>query len=224
MKLSIFLVFVTFLFSCAQNVPQNAEFSPTPIPQPTINEGLAKFIQEQKERLPKEIKTESKQFGIAELEKENLPNDDMEIRLWRFSAFSDRDLVFVLKRINNAWSANLVERSIAEKDIPKKNPPVKFLKRNLGAPQSGWESLWQKLIENEILTLPHGLDVGVEPPTDSWVFAVETKFENKYRVYDYFCPEAFENVREARQMTKIINTISEEFGLNDFDSDNFMKP
>jgi hypothetical protein len=224
MKLTTFLVFVTFLISCSQNVQQDAEFSPIPIPQPTLTEREAKYIQEQKERLPKEIKIESKQFGMAGLEKENLPNDNLEIRLWRFSAFSDRDLVFILRQINNVWSANLAERRIAKKDIPKKNPPVKFFRKKLGQPKSGWESLWQKLIESEILTLPHGLEVDVIPFDDCWIFTVETKFENKYRVYDYFGPEVFEDIREARQMTKIIDTISEEFSLNDFHSDNFMKP
>ncbi|CAN5323010.1 hypothetical protein BH10ACI1_BH10ACI1_00480 [soil metagenome] len=161
-----------------------------------------------------------KKTGLLTLENRDLPNEDLEIRVWRFSAFGDKDLIFVLERIKGNWSANLLERTIAKKDISKNNPSVKSSRRNLGQPKAGWETFWQRLVDVEILTLPDGDEVGNEVCIDCWNFVVETKVAGNYRVYDYHVPE-FSQSREAQQMVKIINIISDEFNLDVFDHKNF---
>lgn len=223
MKLTIIICLI--LGACGQNTFQNEKTSSTPFPQTTLDDLAkaedAKRIERNKRELKEGISTDSKKIGLLALESRTLPNEDLEIRMWRFSAYGDKNLIFILERNKGNWSANLLERKIAKKDIFKKNSFVKSSKRNLGLPKSGWELFWQRLTEAEILTLPDGDEVGNEVCPDCWVYIIETKVEGNYRIYDYHAPELSKENRETRQMVKIINTVSEEFNLDVFDSKNF---
>lgn len=231
LKSAILLVLIFFLASCYE-MPQDIEVSTKPIPTPTLTEferiKREKYVEQVKKDVEESIKEESTFYGLSKLSEKNFANEDLEIRLWRFSAFGDRDLVFVLTRIKEIWSAKIVQRMIDQKiilsNISNKIRYAKFFERKLENPKSGWDSLLQKLIKEDILTLPDGSEVNVEPMPDGWSFTVETKVENKYRAYSYNGPEVFEEIIEAQQMVKIISIISEEFNLDDFDSNNFMLP
>ncbi len=211
--------------ACAQNISQNEQTSTTPFPQPALSDFAkaeeAKRIERNKRELKEGIRDDSKKIGLSALESRTLSNEDLEIRMWRFSAYGDKNLIFILEKIKGNWSANLLERTIVKKDLSKKNPLVKSSQKKLGQPKSGWEIFWQRLIEAEILTLPDGDEVGNEVCEDCWAFVVETKVEESYRIYDYHAPESSKENRESQQMVKIINTISEEFNLDVFDSKNF---
>ncbi|MEO6588657.1 MAG: hypothetical protein ABIP06_04960 [Pyrinomonadaceae bacterium] len=163
--------------------------------------------------------TRSKEFGLPDLQSLYLRNDDIEIRVIKLASFNERNINFQLEKIGGRWSANLIEKIIA-----KKNPPGKLFHRKLNEPKSGWETLYQKLISEKILTLPNGNEVGNEVCPDCEIFIVETKVKENYRIYDYHAPEYFKDIREAQQLVKIINLISEEFDLNVFDVDNFQAP
>lgn len=231
LKLSILLIPIFFLVSCYE-MPQDIEVSTKPLPTPTLTDSEKAKKTQQIEKVKADVKEfiaeESPFYGLSKLGEKNLSDKDLEIRLWRFSAFGDRHLVFVLTRTNEVWSAKIVQRTIDQKiivsNISNKVKFAKFSQRKLGTPKSGWDSLWQKLIDDKILTLPDGGEVGNEPFPDGWAFVVETKVEDQYRSYNYIGPEEFPDIREAQQMVKIIRIISEEFDLDDFDSNNFMLP
>ncbi len=221
------LCFLIFLISCSQNVSENSNISPTPVFKPTITDleraNRTESLGKDKQELEKFIKDEARHFGFPVLANKNLDKGDLEVRVWRFAAFGDKNLIFILKRTNENWSANLLQKTIAKKDIAKNNPPEKYSTKQFKEPKSGWKNLWQKLTDAEILTLPTGSEVGNEPSPDSWAFIVETKVEGNYRVYEYQSPEHNET-NEAQQMTKIISIISEEFNLDDFNENNFQQP
>lgn len=224
MKLAIILCLVLIFGACAQNISQNNQNSSTPFPKPTLSDLAkdeeAKRIERNKRELKEAMKKNSKQFGLSILEDQNLSNQDLQIRVWKFSAFGERHLVVILEKIKEKWSATQVEWIIVKKDIYKTNPPINLSRRNLGKPKVDWETLWQRLIEAEILTLPDGNEVGSEVCDDCWACVIETKVEGNYRVYDYFAPEEFSEIRESRQIVKIINLISDEFNV-DLDSKTF---
>jgi hypothetical protein len=232
--LYLFLLIATlFLVGCGESLPQNVEVSAAPIPTPTLTEfekaKKAKEIEKSKEETKKSIAEESIFYGLSKLSEKILSGNDLEIRLWRFSAFGDRDLVFILTKTNQIWSARLIQRTIAQKivysNISNKRRFAKYSQGKLENPKSGWDSFWQKLTDTEILILPDGSEVGIEPFPDAGAFAIETKVDNKYRTYRYIDPDVFEEIREARQVVKIIYLISEEFNLLDeFESNNFMLP
>ena len=166
----------------------------------------------------------SKEFDLSDLQSLDLQKDDLEIRVIKFASFNERNINFQLTKIDGKWFANLIEKIIDKKDLAIKNPPEKVLQRKLNEPKSGWENLYQKLVSEEILTLPNGAEVGNEPCPDCEVFIVESKVKDNYRVYNYHSPEDFKDVREAQQLVKIINIISEEFGLNVFNTESFQSP
>lgn len=171
-----------------------------------------------------EIKELSKEYGVINLQNDRLQVNKTEIRIWRLATFNEKNIIFQLSENNGKWSANLIEKTISEKQRARKNHPGKLTLRKLEEPKSGWDNLYQKLVDEEILSLPDGDAVGNEVCPDCWVFIVETKVDGKYRIYDYHAPESDKENRESQQVVKIINLVSEEFGLNVFDRKNFLYP
>ncbi len=180
--------------------------------------------QYENEQTRKEIKSESKTFKIPVLELEKLDRDDLEIRVWRFAAFDEKNIVLVIKRQKGTWNAHIVIQTILEKHAGEPNPPHKLSRNKMHPPKSGWKELWKSLRNEDILTLPDGDFVGNEVCNDCWVFVFETRYDNEYRVFDYHAPETHLSLREARQVNKIIETLSSEFNTNIFDRKSFVSP
>jgi len=228
MKIALVLVLISLLFSCAHYVSNNTEDSPTPIPQPTLSDFIktkkAEWIKKSNREIRESIKKDSKSFGLSALADNNPAKEDLEIRIWRFAAFSERNVVLALRRINGSWSANLIEKTIAEKDLSKKNPPIKFSRKSLGKPKSGWEKLWKEITDAEILTLFSDNEAEYIPCLDCWLFVIETNTNEHYRIYGYNAPEVNNDSHESQQIMKIINIISDEFNLNVFNQENFLQP
>ena len=228
MKSLVILFLALFLFACIETDSQNKNISNSPKTEPTPTDSQKEHYRKYKEKhnlqLRDEIKKISKDFRVLTLENQNLSKNDLEVRIWRFSAFGDKDLIFILKRTNENWSADLVGRKIAEKDIEKDNPPRKFFKSNLGKPKSDWESFWTELVDAEILVLSEVDEIGNEPCPDCWLYILETKINGNYSFVTYHAPEVNKNTYSSKQMIKIINLISDEFSLDAFNADNFQKP
>jgi hypothetical protein len=89
-------------------------------------------------------------------------------------------------------------------------------KVELKNPKSGWEALWQKLVEAGILTLPDSSELEYKNDvTDGKSYVVETNVENVYRTYEYGNPN-YEELKEAKQIIKIGQIIADEFDLDSF--------
>lgn len=227
MKISIMIVLISLLFSCAHYISNTTKVSPIPTPQPVLSDfekRRAEWTKKSNQEIRESIKKDSKSFRLSVLADDNLAKEDLEVRIWRFAAFGERNIVLALKSIDGNWSANLVERTIAEKDLSKKNPPTKFSRKRLEKPNSDWEKLWKEITDAEILTLFSNNEAEYIPCLDCWLFVVETKTNENYRIYGYHAPEVNNDSHESRQIVKIINVISYEFNLNVFNHENFLQP
>jgi hypothetical protein len=87
-------------------------------------------------------------------------------------------------------------------------------KIKLNEPKSGWENVWEKLVSEEILTLPDGFENGgAVPCPDCGSYSIETNVGGNYRFCLYTMPSFQSDLREKKQVAKITNIIAEEFNL-----------
>ncbi len=223
-----------FVSSCFHNDLQKSENLSTPVAQisPTLENkierydsqsiisekvrnsfGLPNFNPHKEERKQylKEFADLSKVSQIPILEKLKISKTDLEIRLWRVSSWWQMD-IFILRRTNERWSASIQRQNFRDGTFRLKN----ISKRRLSEPNSGWEIVLQKLTEQEIFTLPDGFENGgSEPCPDCGGYTIETNRGGEYRFYVYTEPSLESNLRESRQVAKIVNLISDEFNLQD---------
>jgi hypothetical protein len=152
------------------------------------------------------IETYIKQINLPSLRTIVLPNkDDLEVRFWADLRPNKLD-AFVLRRINNQWSAVHVKG-------PYKHQGISPTKKNLAKPKSGWDGAWDKLVGAGILTLPDASEVKCNVVMiDGMVFIIETNFKWHYRTYAYGNPQEAK-CNEAKQMISIIQIIHDEFAL-----------
>lgn len=149
-------------------------------------------------------------YGLTKLRDFSLYGNDFEIRVWFDGGGLDG---FILRHFNNKWSA------VAVKDIEcNRIKDYKLGMVNLSAPRSGWEKTWHKLEEMDILNLPDYSQLpGQEPSViDGIGYFVEINMDGKYRTYAYGNPQ-LQKRQEAEQMMTIGKTISDEFGLHNFE-------
>ena len=83
----------------------------------------------------------------------------------------------------------------------------------MDTPESGWENVWQNLINNELLTFPDSVSGEVVYATHVGSFITESKVDGIFKTYQY---SGNQEVREIRHTAKILNIIAEEFHLEDF--------
>ena len=123
-----------------------------------------------------------------------------------------RESVFVLNRLNSIWSARVI-RNLKIKIRKNKSDIERQLATNLREPKSGWENFWQKLIDEEILTLSTGENDRLG--RDTWRYIIETKVKNEHRFFHFWSPSEKDEIEESRQIAKIFNLIAEEFNIPD---------
>lgn len=242
MKFQVFLLSIFFINSCSLNISRDANnltrpvvkiSSPAnsliesnisvaklpanipPFPTPQANEF------NKKQFIENIIEGSSKNFGLSRLEKTKFSQDDLEIRVWQISDLympiyngdGVSESVFVLKRLNEKWSARILRNTVK---FVNEDKFEKTLKTNLSEPEVGWEEYWKKLTNADILILPDGEDVGATGGFHSPLFIVEAKVGENYRFYMYGESPNGETVREVEQTLVIMNLIADEFNAPDF--------
>ena len=151
-------------------------------------------------------------YELPKLRQTILSKDDLEIRVW-FSA-SEID-GFILKRSDNEWNAIAIKEIDCRNYGYPKDRSYQTGKFNLSSPKSGWESVWQNLIDAEILELSYSDYISM---IDEGSYKLETNTGGIYKIRFYGSKE---KSREADQMRKIGEIIAEEFGLNNFKDGSF---
>jgi hypothetical protein len=142
--------------------------------------------------------------GLPSLQTVGLPDGDLEIRLWQGFGLSPLD-GFVLKRSEGQWSA-IFMKGLGSKRSSNGNEIV------LQAPKSGWDGLWQQLLDKGILTLEDAEAIGCSGGAmDGISFVVEYNIDNTYRTYMYDNPEDAE-CAQAKKMIEIVEIFGDEFG------------
>ena len=145
-----------------------------------------------------------KQVNLPSLRKALLPENDLEVRFW-YDGRPDIINGFVIRRSGNRWSAIGV-RQTGERHFS----PVK--EESLGAPKSGWDATWKRLVDAGILTLPDGSKVHCPTEIYGGAFVVETNVKGTYRTYRYSSPQ-FAKCDEAQRILLIEEIFADEFEL-----------
>ncbi len=160
----------------------------------------------------------TEKYDLPKLRDFSLYRNDLEVRVW-VGMLEGRD-GFIFRRFNRQWSAIAIKQIDCNKfNYWKIHRKYSVGKINLPEPTSGWQNVWQKLLEAGILDLPdyselpeYNLDY-----IDGIFYFVEINKDGKYRTYAYSNPQV-QMLKEAKQMMKIGEIISEEFDLHNFES------
>ena len=141
----------------------------------------------------------------AELRKLSLREDEHEARVWWGFGLSPLEGVSLRYR-DGQWSASHVKAD-------NYYEPTKASREELKQPKSGWTTTWQRLVEAGITSLVDAseLDCG-GGGLDGLSVVIETNTGRTYRTYMYPNP-MLEKCSQAKQVTKIMDIISEEFEL-----------
>ncbi|HEY6805353.1 MAG TPA: hypothetical protein VI306_17380 [Pyrinomonadaceae bacterium] len=151
----------------------------------------------------KSLEGRLKVLGLPSLRTQNLPARDLEVRFW----FEGSEIIngIILRRTNEKWSAFYVRQQYDSKPLSMKREPI-------GDPKSGWPTMWSKLVNAEILTLPDGskpvCHAGV---LDGIGYIVETNVGQTYRTFRYGNPQ-YATCEEAKQILAIEEILVDEFG------------
>ncbi|HEX6042838.1 MAG TPA: hypothetical protein VFZ22_00010 [Pyrinomonadaceae bacterium] len=153
----------------------------------------------------KALEERTKKVNLASLSDIVLGAGDLEARFW-YDARPDIINGFVIRRSGTRWSA-LGIRQVNDRW------PSKVTIVDLGQPESGWESLWKRLIESQLLTLPDGDQTKCHSEIlDGAGFVVETSVAGEYRTYRYANPQSAV-CDEAKRVLSIESIIAAEFRL-----------
>lgn len=149
-------------------------------------------------------------YELPRLRETSLSGDDLEVRIWVSSYEIDG---FILSRVSNKWSAlALKEIDCNGYNYYPKNKVYETGKINLATPKSGWENLWQKLVETGIVDLPSSDYISM---IDEGSYKLETNMNGIYQIRFYGMED---KSLEAGQMKKNGEIIADEFGLHNFKS------
>jgi hypothetical protein len=138
-------------------------------------------------------------------------HNDFEFRLFIFPKWSDNTeglSIFVLTSKNGEWKARLFQNAWSQK---------KSQEISLGA--DGIDSLWKRLNENDVLTIPLAQDLvntkgeviieQLQGDNNSLLYSFELLTENAVRHYAYKCPMAFSKKYEYIEAFKKVSRIVE---------------
>lgn len=211
-KILLLFVFVT---SCAEVSKQNSTALELPTPKKELKKEIPNaswvkiYFDGIDENDVRGINKIAANEGLSKLSETVLPENDLEIRVWiGFGKYGNDG--FILRKTSGKWSAIALKRMLCHLENSGKT--------ELSAPKSGWESLLQKLVDAEILTLPDSAKLKYEGGVlDGKSYVVETNFDYSYRTYQYGNPK-YEKLKETAQMVKIGKIIADEFGLESFSS------
>src|SRR5262249_49896458 len=127
---------------------------------------------------------------------------------WRGFGLSPLEGV-TIRQVGGQWSAIHVKAD-------NYYEPEKAERRELRLPKSGWVTVWQRLVDEGILSLPEASEINCSVDgIDGIAYVVETNSNNTYRTYKYGDP-GLAKCNEAKRILEIWGIIYEEFGLEGF--------
>lgn len=157
---------------------------------------------------PGGIRARAKLSKLPDLREIVLPPGDVEVRLWEGFGLSPLQGI-VLKRSGEQWMANW----ILPVDLVVNASATNAYTKVLAPPQSRWEGLWRRLVENGLLTLPDSSTFKDEQSVlDGVSYVVEINQDKTYRTYEYGNPR-YQPWPEARAILALVDTLHQEFNL-----------
>lgn len=151
------------------------------------------------------INTVADLTGQGNLRATRLPPGDLEVRIWWGFGLSPLEGV-TLRRSGSQWTAIHVKAD-------DYSEPSRAERRQLSTPKSGWDTLWTRLINEKILSLPDASEVNCDVGgLDGISTVIETNTDNAYRTYRYDMP-AVAKCNEDKNISAMADIIFEEFSL-----------
>ncbi|MEO7311026.1 MAG: hypothetical protein ABIX01_11560 [Chitinophagaceae bacterium] len=147
---------------------------------------------------------------------------DMEIRIGFGGGLRAQEQYFILKRSDGTWNAciNIVSMDLEYIYSPDSSYKTKLVvaenKKNEVFPKSNWETVFRKLNEWQIFTLPDGEVIdngGSDAATDGEGYSIEVATSNMNRRYSYSYPEDKLDKWQAKSFYDIMNFLYKEFGF-----------
>ena len=124
-------------------------------------------------------------------------NEFLEVRINRWTALEGGE-IFVLRKINNDWSAMLLGDGDRFSCLYNKSVQ----------PKSNWEDFWKQLQSNGLLEISDGRRLSNS--LDGRGYYVEIIYQNNIKRYSFKDPEGLKT-KESEQIQKIGDLISKEF-------------
>ena len=151
------------------------------------------------------INSAAKLSGQTDLRTTHLPKGDLEVRIWWGFGLSPLEGA-TLRRADGQWSAIHVRAD-------NYHEPTNTEQRLLSNPTSGWETMWARLVKENILSLPDASEINCNVGgLDGIATVVEISADDTYRTYMYDMPSELK-CKEAENILAIADIIFEEFNL-----------
>lgn len=201
-KYSLFLI-VCFCVGCVNEIIPNKNLGKSS----TLSEKNIKDLKLEKKKILDFVDKTIRQLGVKSLRKTEPNAEDLEIRIWVGIGYPTLGGL-ILGRRKNKWKANYFPTF----ETPKKAKPPRML--TLDRPSIGWENLWSKLKDQDIVTNRDDSEVGVvEPFEDSTLVMIEVLVRGHYRNYSYHAP-CYSDAKEAKKLLKALTILEEAFNVN----------
>jgi len=220
MKLAALLFFASFLAACSgETRTASNSLGRDPVPAATPDRSVEVVVPDTPKTTWEPIYFQSidkatASTGFERLRESKVADADIEVRIW--AGFGLTQLKgFLLKREASTWTAYRIGSDDGRYSAQLK----KFA---LPEPRIGWESAWQSLLQQHILSLPNARSINCEAEyEDGYSYVVEIKKGSSYRTYMYDNPWAkFENrCKEADEILSIAGTITNDYGVSGFRRD-----
>ena len=156
------------------------------------------------------IKREADWLQLSRLRTEN---DSMQIRIWLGHSMAIKRQVVVLNYGVGKWSGKLVTFLMSESS----DEIDKIESRRSVTPKSGWKIFEQRLLTEQILTLPHSDSLpGYNGcgGADGIGYYFEIFTDNTYRFYYYCNLEYSTSFEQVKHVQRIADLLENEFSFN----------
>ncbi len=145
---------------------------------------------------------------------------DLQIRILYSITLDDRVQNFILKRHKGKWNAiiNIWKYGFGKNDNAE-IPHFISAKVYEVYPESDWETVFKKLNELGIFSLPDedNLDQQRPSPNDGDGYSVEIATKNMYRNYGYSNPSSLDDVWQIKKFLEIMKLLHNEFGFEELE-------
>jgi hypothetical protein len=152
------------------------------------------------------LEERTKEVNLESLRHRKLHEKELEVRFW----YDARPRVingFVIRRLGDQWSG------IGIRQIESRWPSH-VSQSDLGEPKSGWDSLWKKLVDAGLLSIPDSDQTKCHTEVlDGVAFVIETNVSGAYRMFRYSNPQ-LAVCDEAKRVMSLENIIADEFRLD----------
>ncbi len=129
-----------------------------------------------------------------------LPAGSLEIRIWIISMMPLRG--YALRQDGSHWTGSYLADTVQHTNL--------VMASNL-TPKSGWDKLWSRLVQLDLLTLPDSCTLqGEKGFFDGVSYVVEMNHDGGYRTYQYGNPEE-QTWPEAKKIQSIVEALQVEF-------------